>query len=253
MTSERAIAANRINARKGRGPRTRYGKSRASRNALRHGLSTFSRENPKISQAIEVMAKALCGDDQDPRVREQALIIAEAEIVLRCVRTEKILAIERMWDVRRDRLQRGITQTGYTNRLLSEAKSFFRSSRRYEISSITRSSGPTEPAYRRCKGAAHLSRSVRKTRFESEMSSTRCARPCLTSAASLVMSGARGRAANEPFVSSLKSSQRTADPRVFMKSRACGLPTTAAVKVDGNEKSNAAHRYQAPRRTPAAI
>ena len=39
MTSERRVAVNRRNARRSTGPRTRSGKARSSRNALRHGLT----------------------------------------------------------------------------------------------------------------------------------------------------------------------------------------------------------------------
>jgi hypothetical protein len=39
MPTERQIAANRRNARKGTGPRSRADKRRASRNSDRHGLS----------------------------------------------------------------------------------------------------------------------------------------------------------------------------------------------------------------------
>lgn len=39
MTSERQFEANRENAKKSTGPRTQTGKSRSSRNALRHGLA----------------------------------------------------------------------------------------------------------------------------------------------------------------------------------------------------------------------
>jgi hypothetical protein len=42
MASERQIAANRRNASKSAGPRSQSGKSRASRNAYRHGLSRTS-------------------------------------------------------------------------------------------------------------------------------------------------------------------------------------------------------------------
>jgi hypothetical protein len=66
MTSERRIAANRINARKSRGPRTAAGKSKASRNAWRHGLSRISYLNPAVSEKIAVMAKAICGEDAEP-------------------------------------------------------------------------------------------------------------------------------------------------------------------------------------------
>src|SRR5262245_41261096 len=39
MTSFKQIAVNRLNARKGTGPRTALGKRRSRRNALRHGLA----------------------------------------------------------------------------------------------------------------------------------------------------------------------------------------------------------------------
>ena len=38
MTSERQMKANRENVKKTTGPRTRNGKSRSSKNALKHGL-----------------------------------------------------------------------------------------------------------------------------------------------------------------------------------------------------------------------
>jgi len=47
--SQRRIAASRSNGRKSRGPRTVAGKSSASRNALRHGLATITRHNPKLT------------------------------------------------------------------------------------------------------------------------------------------------------------------------------------------------------------
>jgi hypothetical protein len=39
MTTEKQIAANRLNARRSTGPKTAAGKRRASQNALRHGLT----------------------------------------------------------------------------------------------------------------------------------------------------------------------------------------------------------------------
>lgn len=99
MTSERKIAANRINARKSCGPRTAAGKGRVSRNALRHGLAAMKHVDPVRLRDIELMAKAMCADDTNPLLFEHALVLAESEMVLRCVRAEKVAAIERLRDV----------------------------------------------------------------------------------------------------------------------------------------------------------
>ena len=98
MSSQAKIAANRANGRKSRGPRTAAGKSKASRNALRHGLAAISRKNPEIFAEIEPVARAICNGATDPLLFEQALIIAENGFVLRCVQAERIAAIERHRD-----------------------------------------------------------------------------------------------------------------------------------------------------------
>jgi hypothetical protein len=98
MASEKRIAANRLNARKSCGPRTAAGKARVSRNALRHGLAALTHRAPLIFQDTEQMAKALCGTDDNPLLFEQALIIAENQVLLRCIRIERIAAIERLRD-----------------------------------------------------------------------------------------------------------------------------------------------------------
>jgi hypothetical protein len=81
-------------------PRTAHGagKRRASRNALRHGLAAIGRHNPECLPEIEQRAKAICNGDSDPLLFEQAMIIAENDFILRCVRTDRIAAIERMRD-----------------------------------------------------------------------------------------------------------------------------------------------------------
>jgi hypothetical protein len=98
MTSPKKVAANRINGRKSRGPRTGTGKARASRNARRHGLAAFGTENPVRSQQIKQMVDAICHADDDPPLREQAASIAESQLWLSYISAEKVAALERLRD-----------------------------------------------------------------------------------------------------------------------------------------------------------
>jgi len=98
VSSQAKIAANRANGAKSRGPRTRAGKSKASRNAFRHGLAAMSRKNPEFFAEIEPIARAICNGATDPLLFEQAMIIAENGFVLACVQAERIAVIERHRD-----------------------------------------------------------------------------------------------------------------------------------------------------------
>jgi hypothetical protein len=95
MASDKKIAANRFNARRSTGPRTSRGKSRASRNAWRHGWAVAKRRHSTVSADIERLAKAICGEYATPALYEQAVIIAECEIVLLNLRTARVDAIKR--------------------------------------------------------------------------------------------------------------------------------------------------------------
>jgi hypothetical protein len=98
MISHARAEASRSNGRKSRGPRTAAGKSCASRNALRHGLAALTYK-PALFPEIERIAKAICNGDTNPLLFEQALVIAENEMVLRCVCVERIAVIERLRDI----------------------------------------------------------------------------------------------------------------------------------------------------------
>ena len=86
MSSERKITASRNNGRRSSGPRTQAGKTRASRNALQHGLAAISHHQPVPSAEIVRFANALRGDDSDPALLAQARVIAQNEMVLRAIR-----------------------------------------------------------------------------------------------------------------------------------------------------------------------
>jgi hypothetical protein len=98
MTSERQIAANRLNGRKSRGPRTTAGKSTASRNAVRHGLAAIRYSHPIETADLARLAKALCGNDEDPALYRQAVVIASHELVLRAISAQQIAVVERLRD-----------------------------------------------------------------------------------------------------------------------------------------------------------
>jgi hypothetical protein len=98
MTSERQIAANRLNGRKSRGPRTTAGQSTASRNAVRHGLAAIRYRHPIETADLARLAKALCGSDEDPAVCKQAVVIAGHELVLRAISAQQIAVVERLRD-----------------------------------------------------------------------------------------------------------------------------------------------------------
>ena len=99
MTSAKKVAANRINGRKSRGPRTGAGKRRASRNARRHGLATFNNKDPAMAGRVKQMVDAMCqGNQDDQLLREQAVAIAESQLWLDCVKAEKLALTERLRD-----------------------------------------------------------------------------------------------------------------------------------------------------------
>ena len=98
MASDAKIAANRRNGRKSRGPKTASGKARSSCNALRHGLAAVTRGHLAHTEEITRLAKAIMGSATHPLLYERALVIAECDVLLRCVRTEQLAVIERLRD-----------------------------------------------------------------------------------------------------------------------------------------------------------
>jgi hypothetical protein len=86
MTTARQIRANRANARSSTGPRTVKGKERASRSALRHGLSVSVLSDPALSKGVKDLALKILGGDASTVLLELAQAIAEARIDLDRIR-----------------------------------------------------------------------------------------------------------------------------------------------------------------------
>jgi hypothetical protein len=92
MVSSRKIAANRSNARKSTGPRSKAGREASRRNALQHGLAVPIGTAPEFRHDIEKLAKVLSSDRQD--VSECAREAAEAELDLFRIRKIRAGLIE---------------------------------------------------------------------------------------------------------------------------------------------------------------
>ena len=95
MTSQRKIQTNRSNAQKSSGPRTTEGKRKASGNSRKHGFTGMKWRQEAGSAEVERFARALCADQQDPALLDQARIIAEHQLLRRAIRQRKLALIKR--------------------------------------------------------------------------------------------------------------------------------------------------------------
>jgi hypothetical protein len=94
MTSPKQIAANRRNATKSTGPVTAQGKARASRNALRHGLSVPINRASAVAADIGEFALQLVGEAASQTEIDLARAAAEAQLELARIQREKQLLLE---------------------------------------------------------------------------------------------------------------------------------------------------------------
>jgi len=78
--NERLRAANRANAARSTGPRTRAGKAVVARNALRHGLSVPVLADASLAAEAAALVRQIAGEDASEPRREAALRIAEAQV-----------------------------------------------------------------------------------------------------------------------------------------------------------------------------
>jgi hypothetical protein len=115
MATERQIAANRQNARKSTGPRSRAGRKRASRNSYRHGLSSGVAAAAECGKHVEALAQKIAGRGADAVTLEIARSIARAEFELAQIRRIRVALLERMsefgeFEVRRISIKEEIRQ-----------------------------------------------------------------------------------------------------------------------------------------------
>ena len=93
IANVRRLKANRANAARSTGPRTKAGKAATRLNALRHGLASASHHDPAADQEIEAFARAIVGAEEGSELLALARRVADAEFGLRRVWTAiKILA-----------------------------------------------------------------------------------------------------------------------------------------------------------------
>ena len=89
MATERQRSANRANAGRSTGPRTRAGKAVASGNARQHGLAAAVRGEPGAEAEIEQLARAIGDEAGRPDLVGLARRIADAEMDLRRIRRSR--------------------------------------------------------------------------------------------------------------------------------------------------------------------
>ena len=96
MATERQIAANRANASRSTGPRSRAGRKRAAGNATVHGLGANLLFNTALTEQVEKLAREIAGSVADAILLQYARDAAYAEIDLARVRRIKVALIERV-------------------------------------------------------------------------------------------------------------------------------------------------------------
>jgi hypothetical protein len=89
--SDRRLRANRANAARSTGPRTKAGKAATRLNALRHGLAASSHYQAGADREIETLARAIVGAEQGSELLALARRVADAELRLRRVRSAQMI------------------------------------------------------------------------------------------------------------------------------------------------------------------
>jgi hypothetical protein len=90
-TSERKRNANRLNARRSTGPKTKAGKARAAQNSRRHGLSPPAYCDPSPKSEVDALARAIAGEDAAAIRLDLAHRIAAAQLDLVQARRARVV------------------------------------------------------------------------------------------------------------------------------------------------------------------
>jgi hypothetical protein len=96
LTSDRQQRANQANAKASKGPKTKGGRARSARNALRHGLSIPVCKEPSLSIQAEEIALKLAGPDPDEALLDRARVVGEAQVDLNRVRARRNALVSRL-------------------------------------------------------------------------------------------------------------------------------------------------------------
>ena len=94
MTTGRQLEANRRNAARSSGPRSRAGKQRASQNSFRHGLASATRFDH--CKQIEQLARELAGQPTSLETLEYARNLARAKFDLDHIRRVRLSLAKRV-------------------------------------------------------------------------------------------------------------------------------------------------------------
>ena len=89
MATDKQTAANKRNAKTSTGPRSKAGKRRVSRNAVKHGLAAAAVDEETNAMAERLLADHFPGQDCSVIARERARDIAELQSLIIRARAAK--------------------------------------------------------------------------------------------------------------------------------------------------------------------
>jgi hypothetical protein len=87
LTSSEQLRANRADAAASTGPRTKIGKSRSAKNALRHGLNIPVASDSVLAPRAEEIARKILGASRSAELLEWARRIGDAQVDLERIRS----------------------------------------------------------------------------------------------------------------------------------------------------------------------